>query len=129
MSTIVVALDGSQLAERALPYAERVAHAVGARVVLVQVIPEPGRTGSSLKLTARRPSLWLWPATVGQALGAGSMEASWTACCARRCYRCCSCWPSPRARPGADACRSPTRIWAFRGDPGTPAPGSSRATG
>jgi nucleotide-binding universal stress UspA family protein len=37
--TILVPLDGSALAERALPYAVRLASASGARVALVQVVP------------------------------------------------------------------------------------------
>ena len=40
LSTILVPLDGSQLAEKALPFARRMADAAGARVVLVRVIPE-----------------------------------------------------------------------------------------
>jgi nucleotide-binding universal stress UspA family protein len=39
--TVVVALDGSALAERALPYAEALARARGARLVLVRVAAAP----------------------------------------------------------------------------------------
>ena len=40
--TILVPLDGSLLAERALPYAHALAEAGGARVILLRVVPEPG---------------------------------------------------------------------------------------
>jgi len=39
LSTILVPLDGSALAEQALPFAERVARAARARVILAQVVP------------------------------------------------------------------------------------------
>jgi nucleotide-binding universal stress UspA family protein len=39
LATILVPLDGSQLAEQALPYAERLAEATSARVVLSRVLP------------------------------------------------------------------------------------------
>ena len=39
LSTILVPLDGSALAEQALPFAERVAQAAQARVILTRVVP------------------------------------------------------------------------------------------
>src|SRR6516162_8813381 len=39
ISKVLVGLDGSPLAERALPYAEALARACGATVCLVQVVP------------------------------------------------------------------------------------------
>ena len=41
MNTILVPLDGSRLAEQALPYAQMLAQLLGARVRLLQVISEP----------------------------------------------------------------------------------------
>ena len=57
LRTIFVPLDGSQLAEHALPYAERLAEATSARIVLDRVLPlniiEPPNKDLALAATAR----------------------------------------------------------------------------
>ncbi len=47
MKTILVPLDGSPLAERALPHAEAIARATNARIVLVRVAHEPVLPGAN----------------------------------------------------------------------------------
>lgn len=50
---ILVPLDGSELAERALPYAGELAAALGAELVLLGVVPPPpGRTGGVFRVAA-----------------------------------------------------------------------------
>lgn len=49
--TILVPLDGSELSEKALPFAEAIATAFAAKVVLIQAAPFPG------------PHMWITPAT------------------------------------------------------------------
>jgi nucleotide-binding universal stress UspA family protein len=41
--SLLVPLDGSELADAALPVASRLAHATGARIVLVAAVPKPGQ--------------------------------------------------------------------------------------
>jgi len=57
LSTILVPLDGSALAEQALPFAERLARVAGARLILARVVPQasPAETSieASIALTAR----------------------------------------------------------------------------
>ncbi len=50
---ILVPLDGSELAERSVPYAGELAQALGAKLILVGVVPPPpGRTGGVFKAAA-----------------------------------------------------------------------------
>lgn len=50
---ILVPLDGSELAERALPYAGELAQALGAKLILLGVVPPPpGRSGGIFKVAA-----------------------------------------------------------------------------
>ena len=57
--TLVVPLDGSQLAERAMPYAIRLAQASQARLVLMQAVlapPPVPSTAPNWNVTNSRPS-------------------------------------------------------------------------
>ncbi len=50
---ILVPLDGSELAERALPYASELAQALKAKLILLGVVPPPpGRTGGVFRAAA-----------------------------------------------------------------------------
>ena len=49
--TILLPLDGSPLAERALPYAAALARGSGAAIVLVEAVQAPARSG-------QRPGCW-----------------------------------------------------------------------
>lgn len=49
LSTILVPLDGSALAEQALPFAERVARAARARVILTRVVPAYSGAATSVE--------------------------------------------------------------------------------
>jgi nucleotide-binding universal stress UspA family protein len=53
LSTILVPLDGSALAEQALPFAERVARATRARLLLARVVPPFSAAETSIALEAR----------------------------------------------------------------------------
>src|SRR5579859_7708049 len=57
LSTILVPLDGSALAEHALPFAERIARAARARVILTRAVPAHSAgdagAGASVALAAR----------------------------------------------------------------------------
>ena len=53
LSSILVPLDGSTLAERALPYAEALARPSGARVVLVRAVPGDREHGTESEAEAR----------------------------------------------------------------------------
>jgi nucleotide-binding universal stress UspA family protein len=48
-STILVPLDGSLLAEQALPFAERLARVAKARVILTRVVPPLSAAGTSIE--------------------------------------------------------------------------------
>ncbi|HEX5415265.1 MAG TPA: universal stress protein [Chloroflexota bacterium] len=62
METYIVGLDGSPLAEATLPYATALAKAAGARLALVQAVPEQGEADPiDLPLTGEgiaRPARW-----------------------------------------------------------------------
>lgn len=64
IGTIVVPLDGSQLAETALPYAAALARAVGAEIVLLRVVEEM----RPLYDARRREVVWVDPANPRQEL-------------------------------------------------------------
>lgn len=49
---ILVPLDGSKLAEQALPYAEQVAAKFGATIILVRVVPKPDVPAAPLNVEA-----------------------------------------------------------------------------
>jgi nucleotide-binding universal stress UspA family protein len=53
LSTIIVPLDGSSFAARALPHATALARSSGAKLVLVRVLPEHGPAAASTRW--RRP--------------------------------------------------------------------------
>src|SRR5690242_8737580 len=54
MQTVLVPLDGSELAERALPLASVIAGQAGARLVLVQAVPSTPTSEFSERLLAEK---------------------------------------------------------------------------
>src|SRR4051812_4463859 len=67
--TIVVALDGSELAERALPYAEMLARAAGGRLVLVRAAAPSRTPAAALQDLSASVSRVVGPALTPQAAG------------------------------------------------------------
>jgi nucleotide-binding universal stress UspA family protein len=77
MKSILVPLDGSALAERALPHAEAIARAAQARLVLMRVAPE--RTVSGIQHDAKRMAAMqeaeLYLTTIAERLWAAGLPA------------------------------------------------------
>jgi hypothetical protein len=109
---IMVPLDGSALAEQALPVAEVLARTVDGRIDLMSVTsPRHPRTdGPESSGTASRatPTSSSWPRTASRAWTASSAGTSPLRSCARPSSRCSS---SGRPTPGPAAIRRSSGCW------------------